>query len=74
MPGDIGAANGLVTSDDAQVLGLVERPIGGLYAVGNEMQSCMGGTYPGPGITLGPGITFAYRAVRHALGNGSHAG
>jgi succinate dehydrogenase/fumarate reductase flavoprotein subunit len=74
MPGDIGAANGLVTSDDAQVLGLVERPIGRLYAVGNEMQSCMGGTYPGPGITLGPGITFAYRAVRHALANGSHAG
>ena len=74
MPGDIGAANGLVTSDDAQVIGMAERPIGGLYAVGNEMQSCMGGTYPGPGITLGPGMTFAYRAVRHALGNGSHSG
>jgi len=67
LPGDIGAANGLVTSEDAQVLGAGDRPIGGLYACGNDMQSVMGGTYPGPGITLGPGIAFAFRAVRHAL-------
>lgn len=70
-PGDIGAANGLVTNEDAQVLGFNERPVGRLYACGNDMQSAMGGTYPGPGITLGPGITFAYRAVRHALGSHS---
>ncbi|MEP7031324.1 MAG: FAD-binding protein, partial [Pseudolabrys sp.] len=44
--------------------------IRGLYACGNDMQSVMGGTYPGPGITLGPGIAFAYRAVRHALSGG----
>jgi hypothetical protein len=31
----------------------------------------MGGTYPGPGITLGPGIAFAYRAVHHALASTS---
>lgn len=67
MPGDIGAANGLVTGDDAQVLGFNDRPIARLYACGNDMQSVMAGTYPGPGITLGPAITFAYRAVRHAL-------
>jgi len=70
LPGDIGAANGLVTSEDAQVLGAGDRPIGGLYACGNDMQSVMGGTYPGPGITLGPGIAFAFRAVRHALSGG----
>lgn len=68
-PGDIGAATGLVIDEDAQVLGEGDRPIGRLYACGNEANSIMGGTYPGPGITIGPAITFAFRAVRHALGN-----
>jgi hypothetical protein len=30
------------------------------------MQSVMGGVYPGPGITLGPGLAFAYLAGRDA--------
>jgi succinate dehydrogenase/fumarate reductase flavoprotein subunit len=68
LPGDIGAATGLVTDETAQVLGPDDRPIGGLYAVGNDMQSVMGGVYPGPGITIGPGIAFAYAAARHAAG------
>lgn len=68
LPADIGAANGLVTNDDAQVLGFNDVPVAGLYACGADMQSIMGGTYPGPGVTLGPAITFAYRAMRHALG------
>lgn len=67
-PGDIGAATGLVIDEDAQVLGKDDRPIGRLYACGNEAGSIMGGVYPGPGITIGPAITFAFRAVRHALG------
>ncbi len=29
-------------------------PIKGLYAVGNDISSVMGGNYPGAGITLGP--------------------
>jgi hypothetical protein len=66
-PGDIGAATGLVIGPDAEVLGEDDRPISGLYACGNEAQSIMGGVYPGPGITIGPAIAFAYRAVRHAL-------
>lgn len=66
-PGDIGAARGLAVNEWAQVLGDREQPITGLYACGNEMNSITGGTYPGPGITLGPAITFAYRAMRHAL-------
>lgn len=70
-PGDIGAATGLVIDEDAQVLGEGDRPIGRLYACGNEANSIMGGTYPGPGITIGPAITFAFRAVRHALGSGA---
>ncbi|MFG1279794.1 FAD-dependent oxidoreductase [Xanthobacter autotrophicus] len=65
-PGDIGAATGLVTDEWARVLKADDSPVPGLYACGNEAQSIMGGTYPGPGITIGPAITFAYRAVRHA--------
>ncbi|PZR96119.1 MAG: FAD-binding dehydrogenase [Stutzerimonas stutzeri] len=68
VPGDIGAATGLVIDENAQVLGEGDRPIGRLYACGNEASSIMGGTYPGPGITIGPAITFAWCAVRHALG------
>ncbi|MEQ1615379.1 MAG: FAD-dependent oxidoreductase [Hyphomicrobiaceae bacterium] len=68
VPGDIGAATGLATDEWAQVLGEGNQPIGRLYACGNEMQSIMGGVYPAPGITIGPGITFAWRAVQHAIG------
>jgi succinate dehydrogenase/fumarate reductase flavoprotein subunit len=66
-PGDIGAATGLVINEWAQVTKADDQPIAGLYACGNEANSIMGGVYPGPGITLGPAIAFAYRAVRHAL-------
>jgi len=48
------------------VLDAENRPIPGLYACGNDMQSVMGGTYPGPGITLGPAIAFAYVAALDA--------
>ena len=65
-PGDIGAAMGLVTDADARVLRDDGQPIPGLYAVGNDAQSIMGGVYPGPGITIGPAITFGYIAARHA--------
>ena len=66
-PGDIAASTGLQTDAQARVLGSGGTPIGGLYAIGNEMQSVMGGAYPGPGINLGPAITFAYAAVQAAL-------
>lgn len=65
-PGDIGAATGFVTDGDARVLDASGQPIGGLYAVGNDMHSIMGGVYTAPGITLGPGQVFAYLAARHA--------
>jgi succinate dehydrogenase/fumarate reductase flavoprotein subunit len=67
-PGDIGASTGLETNADAQVLGDNDVPIEGLYAVGNDMHSIMGGVYAAPGITLGPGLVFAYLAARHAAG------
>jgi len=67
-PGDIGAATGLVTDADARVLNAQGQVIEGLYACGNDMHSIMGGVYPAPGITIGPGITFGYIASQHAVG------
>ena len=66
-PGDIGAATGLATNAQAQVLGANDAPMAGLYAVGNDMHSIMGGVYTAPGITIGPGLVFASIAVRDAL-------
>lgn len=66
-PGDIGAATGFLTDTHARALDDQREPIPGLYACGNDMQSIMGGMYPGPGSTLGPGLTFAYVAARHAV-------
>ncbi|GGD25190.1 FAD-dependent oxidoreductase [Sinisalibacter lacisalsi] len=65
-PGDIGAATGLATDAEARLLGPDNQPLPGLYAVGNDMQSIMGGVYPGPGITIGPALTFGYVAAMSA--------
>ena len=65
-PGDIGASAGLACDPDARVLDSDRQPIPGLYACGNDMESIMAGRYPGPGITLGPGMTFGYIAAKHA--------
>jgi succinate dehydrogenase/fumarate reductase flavoprotein subunit len=67
-PGDIGASTGFVTDADARVLDRSGQPIVGLYACGNDMNSVMAGKYPGPGITIGPGLAFAYAAAKHAAG------
>jgi succinate dehydrogenase/fumarate reductase flavoprotein subunit len=37
-----------------------QHKVKGLYAVGNDAASIMGGNYPGAGITLGPALTFGY--------------
>ena len=66
-PGDIGAARGLATDVNANVPGADNAPIPGLYAAGNDMHPIMGGTYPAPGITLGPGLVFACLAAKHAV-------
>ncbi|MDN0081703.1 FAD-dependent oxidoreductase [Crenobacter sp. SG2305] len=73
-PGDIGAATGFVTDTDARVLDTRGAPIPGLYAVGNDMHSIMGGVYAAPGITLGPGLVFGYIAARHAVQRASAEG
>lgn len=68
VPGDIGTFAGLKTDRFARALDAVGEPIPGLYAVGNDMASILGGNYSGGGITLGPGMTFGYIAGRHAAG------
>lgn len=65
VPADLGTAAGLVTNGDGQVLGSDGAPVAGLYACGNDMNSVMRGAYPGPGITLGPALTFGYLIGRH---------
>jgi succinate dehydrogenase/fumarate reductase flavoprotein subunit len=69
--GDLGTFAGLKTNENAQVLNGKGKPIVGLYSVGNDAASIMGGNYPGGGITLGPAITFGYIAARHMAGGNS---
>lgn len=66
LPGDIGASAGLMCDASARVLQVTGEPIPGLYACGADMESIMAGRYPGPGITLGPAMTFGYVAACHA--------
>jgi len=66
--GDLGTYDGIATNGHAQVLDESKRPICGLYAAGNDALSIMGGNYPGPGITLGPAMTFGWIAGRHLAG------
>lgn len=65
VPGELGTFAGIATNANAQVLSKAGSPIPGLYAVGNDAASVMGGTYPGAGITIGPAMTFGYIAARH---------
>ncbi len=65
--GDFGTQGGLVTDTNGQVRDEAGTPIPGLYATGNCAAAILP-TYPGPGSTLGPAMTFAYRAARHLTG------
>jgi succinate dehydrogenase/fumarate reductase flavoprotein subunit len=62
LPGSLGTFAGLSTDARARVLDASHAPIPGLYAVGNDAASMMGGHYPAGGITLGPAMTFGYLA------------
>lgn len=63
--GDLGTFNGLRTKVTGEVLTENNQVISGLYAVGNDRASIMGGNYPGAGITLGPIMTFGFLTASH---------
>ena len=65
LPGSLGTFAGIRTDAHARALRADGAPVDGLYAVGNDMASIMGGQYPGGGITLGPAMTFGYLAALH---------
>jgi len=67
-PGDLGTKGGLLTDTRARVLRADGSVINGLYAVGNNMASVMGNSYPGAGATIGPAMTFGYLAALSAAG------
>lgn len=70
-PADLGMSAGIVTDPQSRVLRQDGSAIAGLYVCGNDMASVMEGAYPGPGITLGPAITFGWLAGRAAAEKGS---
>jgi succinate dehydrogenase/fumarate reductase flavoprotein subunit len=66
--GDLGTFDGISTAVTGEVLDVRGTVIDGLYAVGNDRASVMGGNYPGAGITLGPIMTFGYITGRRLAG------
>lgn len=60
--GDIGTYAGLPVDRHSRVLDTSGQPVEGLFSVGNDATSIMGGNYPGAGITLGPALVFGYQA------------
>ena len=67
LSGSVGSKGGPVTTRDGQVIETGGRPRPGWYAVGNASASWTGDGYPGPGATLGIGMTFAHRAAIDAI-------
>lgn len=63
--GDLGTFDGIKTSVVGEVLKRDGTSIPGLYAVGNDRASMMGGNYPGAGITHGPNMTFGFVTANH---------
>jgi hypothetical protein len=66
--GTLDTKGGPKTTPDGQVVDDMERPIPGLYGVGNCVASASAQAYWAGGGTLGPIIGFAYRAARAADG------
>lgn len=67
-PIDLACSAGIVADEFGRVTRQTGEVIPGLFACGNDVTSIFRGTYPGPGTTLGPAITFAWRIVQHLKG------
>ena len=67
-PGSFGTFAGIDVDSSARVLSESGETIEGLFAVGNDQVSVMGGHYPAGGINLGPALTFGYVAARELAG------
>lgn len=63
VPGDLGTKGGIRTDVRGRALRDDDSVIEGLYAAGNVSSPVMGHTYPGPGGTIGPAMTFGYLAA-----------
>jgi 3-oxosteroid 1-dehydrogenase len=68
VPGDLGTKGGIRTDVHGRALRDDGSVIEGLYAAGNVSAPVMGHTYPGPGGTIGPAMTFGYLAALHVAG------
>lgn len=64
--GTLDTKGGPKTNSNGQVLDNQDKPIPGLYGVGNCVASASGKAYWAGGATLGPIIAFAYRAANQA--------
>jgi succinate dehydrogenase/fumarate reductase flavoprotein subunit len=60
LVGDLSTFDGLRADAAGRALRADGTPIPGLYVVGADRASMMGGAYPGPGINHGPHMTMAY--------------
>ncbi|WP_313673778.1 3-oxosteroid 1-dehydrogenase [Mycolicibacterium sp.] len=69
VPGDLGTKGGISTDVHGRALRDDGSVIEGLYAAGNVSAPVMGHTYPGPGGTIGPAMTFGYLAALHLARN-----
>lgn len=68
VPGDLGTKGGIRTDVHGRALRDDDSVIEGLWAAGNVSSPVMGHTYPGPGGTIGPAMTFGYLAALDIAG------
>ncbi len=71
--GDLSTFDGLLTDAHGQALTPDGAVVRGLYALGADRVSMMGGAYPGPGINHGPHMTMAYLCASRIAQNGPTA-